>query len=176
MWPHALGQQIVEFVRTHDAWAAPIAFALAFGESLAFVSFVAPAWAGLVAIGALSGASGIGFWPVWIAASAGAALGDWLSYWIGLKSESAVYRRWPLSRHPALIRRAEVFVKQWGVFGIFIGRFFGPLRALVPLVAGIFAMPYRRFQVANVVSALVWAAVVLELSRLGSEFLSRFLG
>jgi hypothetical protein len=32
----AYGQQIVDFVRTHEAWAAPIVFALAFGESLAF--------------------------------------------------------------------------------------------------------------------------------------------
>jgi membrane protein DedA with SNARE-associated domain len=44
---------------------------------------------------------------------------------------------------------------------IYIGRFFGPLRASVPLAAGIFEMPYWRFQVANFVSAFIWAAVLL---------------
>ena len=54
-------------------------------------------------------------------------------------------------------------MKKWGIPGIFIGRFFGPLRASVPLVAGIFEMPFWRFQVANVTSALLWAAVLLTL-------------
>ena len=44
---------------------------------------------------------------------------------------------------------------------IFIGRFFGPLRASVPLAAGIFEMAYWPFQIANFVSALVWSAVLL---------------
>ncbi len=70
---------------------------------------------------------------------------------------------WPLSRHPDLIPRGEAFVKTWGILGIFIGRFFGPLRASVPLVAGIFEMPYWRFQFANFLSAFVWAAALLTL-------------
>jgi len=153
--------QVEAFVREHAAWAPAIVFALAFGESLAFISLLIPAWGALVAIGALIGPGGVSFWPVWIAAALGAALGDWLSYWIGLKLEYTVAHHWPLSRHPDLIPRGEAFVKKWGAFGIFIGRFFGPLRASAPLVAGIFEMPYWRFQLANFSSAFVWAAVLL---------------
>jgi membrane protein DedA with SNARE-associated domain len=54
-------------------------------------------------------------------------------------------------------------MQKWGIAGIFIGRFFGPLRASVPLVAGIFDMPFWRFQIANFSSAFVWAAVLLTL-------------
>ncbi len=153
--------QVIAFVRSNAAWAPPIVFALAFGESLAFISLLIPAWGALVAIGALIGPSGINFWPVWIAAALGASFGDWLSYWIGLKLEYSVQHIWPLSRHPDLIPRGERFMKKWGVLGIFIGRFFGPLRAAVPLIAGIFEMPYWRFQLANFSSAFVWAAVLL---------------
>jgi membrane protein DedA with SNARE-associated domain len=155
--------QIVEFVRVHETWAAPIVFCLAFGESLAFISLLIPAWGALVAIGYLIGPSGINFWPVWIAGSLGAACGDWLSYWVGIKLGPPVAHVWPLSRHPDLLPRGERFMKHWGIPGIFIGRFFGPLRAAVPLVAGILAMPYWQFQVANFTSAFVWAAVLLEL-------------
>jgi membrane protein DedA with SNARE-associated domain len=155
------GAQILEFIRANQTWAAPVIFALAFAESLAFVSLVVPAWAVLVGMGALIQSSGISFWPIWIAASVGAALGDWLSYWIGFKFEHAIADKWPLNRHPQLIPRGEAFMKKWGMLGIFIGRFFGPLRAAVPLVAGIFQMDYWRFQFANWTSAFVWAAVIL---------------
>jgi hypothetical protein len=33
----AYAHQLVEFVRVHEAWAAPVVFVLAFGESLAFI-------------------------------------------------------------------------------------------------------------------------------------------
>jgi membrane protein DedA with SNARE-associated domain len=158
---HEIVQQTVDFVRTNQAWAVPVVFALAFGESLAFISLLIPAWGALVAIGALIGSSEIKFWPIWVSASLGAAFGDWLSYWIGLKLEHTVAHVWPLSRHPDLIPRGEVFMKKWGMPGIFIGRFFGPLRASVPLIAGIFEMPFWRFQLANFTSAFVWAAVLL---------------
>ena len=156
-------RSLADFVRDHSAWAAPIVLVLAFGESLAFISLLIPAWGALVAIGALLGTSGTNFWPVWIAGSLGAACGDWLSYWVGLKLEYSVQHIWPLSRHPDLIPRGERFMKKWGIPGIFIGRFFGPLRAVVPLVAGIFEMPFWRFQMANFSSAFVWAAVLLTL-------------
>jgi membrane protein DedA with SNARE-associated domain len=160
---HVLFDQVVEFVRDNAVWAPPIVFALAFAESLAFLSLLIPAWAALVAIGALINSGGLSFWPVWIAGALGAACGDWLSYWIGLKLEYSVAHMWPLSRHPDLIPRGEAFVKKWGILAIFIGRFFGPLRASVPLVAGIFEMPYWRFQIANFSSAFIWAAVLLTL-------------
>ena len=152
---------VVAFVHDNAVWAPPIVFALAFGESLAFISLLVPAWGALVAIGALVATGGIDFWSVWVAGSLGAACGDWLSYWIGRKLEYSVAHVWPLSRHPELIPRGERFVKRWGVPGIFIGRFFGPLRAVVPLIAGIFEMPQGRFQAANFSSAFVWAAVLL---------------
>ncbi len=172
----AYAQQIIEFVKTHQAWAAPVVFALCFAESLAFISLLIPAWAALVGIGTLIGASGLNFWPIWLAGAAGAALGDWVSYWIGQLLGTRVYHMWPLSRHPEMIPRAERFVEKWGAVAIFVGRFSGPLRATVPLVAGIFHMPFWRFQAANVSSALVWAAVLLLLGDVTSMLIKRFWG
>src|SRR5499426_2202451 len=86
----AYSQQILEFIRLNQAWAVPIVALLAFGESLAFISLLVPAWAALVGVGALISAGQINFWPIWVAASIGAALGDWLSFWIGRKLEYTV--------------------------------------------------------------------------------------
>jgi len=163
----AYSQQILEFIRVNQAWAPPIVMLLAFGESLAFISLLLPAWAALVGIGALISAGQINFWPIWVAASIGAALGDWLSYWIGRKLEHTAQNVWPLSRHPELIPKGEAFMKKWGIAGIFIGRFFGPLRAAVPLVAGMLDMPALAFQLANVTSAFLWAWVLLGVGDVG---------
>ena len=54
-------------------------------------------------------------------------------------------------------------MKKWGVPGIFIGRFFGPLRAVVPLIAGIFEMPFWRFQAREFFLGFRLGAVLLTL-------------
>lgn len=161
------GHSVVGFVRVHDAWAVPICFALAFGESLAFVSFLLPATVVLVGVGALVGHAGLAFWPVVIAAAAGAGTGDWLSFWLGRRFEPQIEAMWPLSSNPDLVARARSFVERWGAPGLFLGRFLGPLRATVPLIAGFCAMPDLRFQLANWSSAFVWAFVVLAPGALG---------
>jgi membrane protein DedA with SNARE-associated domain len=168
---HTFAHDVIAFVRAHEAWALPIVFALAFGESLAFVSLLVPATVMLVGIGALIGAGGIMFVPVWLAAALGAAFGDWLSYWIGYRFKDAVARVWPLSRYPTLLPRGEDFIRRYGIYAIFLGRFFGPLRASVPLAAGILAMPFWPFQLANFSSALLWAAVLLAPGIFGMKLL-----
>ena len=164
--------EIPGFVKEHQVWAPVIAGALAFGESFAILSLLIPATGILVALGALIGASDLAFIPIWIGASIGAALGDWISYWIGLKLENASRRIWPLSRYPQMIERGEAFFKRWGVWSIFIGRFFGPVRAVIPLIAGTFEMPWLQFQLANWSSAFVWAFVLLAPGAAVLKFLS----
>jgi membrane protein DedA with SNARE-associated domain len=153
--------EVTDFVKEHQAWAPLIAGALAFGESFAIVSLLIPATGALIGVGLLIAASDIPFVPIWIGAAVGAALGDWISYWIGLKLENAAHRVWPLSRYPHMIERGEEFFKRWGIWSIFIGRFFGPVRAVIPLIAGTFEMPFVAFQIANWTSAFLWAFLLL---------------
>ena len=154
-------QPIVDFVRAHQAWAAPVVFALAFAESLAFISLLVPAWGALVLIGTIVQAGGLDFWSIWIARLARRRARRLAVLLDRAKLEHTVQNIWPLSRHPELIPKGEAFIRKWGALGIFIGRFSGPLRASVPLVAGIFEMPFWRFQIANFTSAFVWAATLL---------------
>jgi membrane protein DedA with SNARE-associated domain len=160
-------ESVFEFVRSHQVWTGPILFALAFGESVAFVSLFVPAWAIIVSAGALSEAGVIPFWTALVGATAGAALGDWFSYWLGGTLRGRLARTWPFANNPSFLSRAEAFMRRWGTVGVFAGRFFGPLRATVPMAAGILGLPYWRFQFANVTSALAWSAVLLNAGRLG---------
>jgi membrane protein DedA with SNARE-associated domain len=171
-WTVTFKNWILGLVNNYPNWTAAIVFVLAFGESLAFVSLVFPFWAILfLGIGPLLGASGtLHFWTIASAAAVGAALGDWLSYWLGYHYHDRIQQMWPLKNHPYLIEQGRGFFKKWGAWAILIARFTGPLRASVPIVAGISEMPWLTFQIANWASAFVWAVGLLALGRYGMQW------
>src|SRR5258708_8916032 len=101
---------LADFVRDHQAWAAPIVLVLAFGESLAFISLLIPAWGALVAIGAMIGGRGICFLSVWFAGAVGASLRALLSYLFVYHFKEQVAHMLPLCRSPQIPSRRETFV------------------------------------------------------------------
>ncbi|MFZ5675085.1 MAG: DedA family protein [Pseudomonadota bacterium] len=175
MTPADIIQSIIAFVRDNQHWTIVIVGLLAFGESLAVVSLLLPATAILLGIGALIGAGGVAFWPVWVAAVIGAFLGDWLSYVIGRKLGWRIVQIWPLRRRPDIVMNGHAFFERWGLWSVFIGRFFGPLRAIVPLIAGICAMPPLPFMIGNLLSALLWAFGMLAPGAFGIRWLEGLL-
>ncbi len=91
-------------------------------------------------------------------AAVGAIVGDSIGYEIGRRFGPALQRS-RLGRRVGDERwqRAEDYVAAKGGRAILAGRFIGVLRALVPAVAGVTRMPYRRFLVWNALGAVVWA-------------------
>jgi membrane protein DedA with SNARE-associated domain len=166
-----LTQATIAFVQNHRDWAALIVFLLAFCESFAFVSLVVPATAILFALGGLIGAAGLDFWPLWTAATLGAIAGDWLAYDLALRFKDRILAVPPFAGRPELVARGTAFFQRWGLIAVFAGRFFGPLRAVVPIIAGLHSMPWQMFQLANIASALVWATGVLAPGFLGARWL-----
>jgi membrane protein DedA with SNARE-associated domain len=164
-------QSVVDYVSAHGEWAAPIVFVLAFGESLAFLSLIFPATVMLVGIGAAIGAADLPFWPIAFAAMAGALIGDAISYWIGWKYGHRLSGVWPFNKQPELLPRGARFFERWGTLSVFFGRFFGPIRAAITVVAGTFKMPLPKFALATLASAPIWAIGLLAPGALGVKFL-----
>jgi membrane protein DedA with SNARE-associated domain len=173
MTVHGFIELIVAFVRDHQAWAAPMAFGVAFLESFCFLSIIWPGTAILVAISGLLAAGGVGIdvlWPAILAAGIGGTLGYAVSYWIGLYYKDDIKTMWPFNRNPALLERGETFFAKWGAIGVFLGHFFGPVRAIIPVVAGMYAVPQWQFQLANITSAFLWAAGVIAPGYFGLQY------
>jgi membrane protein DedA with SNARE-associated domain len=154
-------EAFLRWLHDHEGWIGPVVFLLSFMESFAFLSIIVPATVILVGVGAMIGAAGLSFLPAYSAAAAGAFFGDWaafeLAVWLGPKLADT----WPFSRSATSLKQASEWFARWGMATIFVGRFFGPMRAAVPAVAGILRMPRVSFQMANLASALVWAGGIL---------------
>lgn len=164
-------QAVIAFATDHRFWAGPIVFGLAFAESMLVVSLFVPFTTFIVAAGALVGAGTLDPWIVLPWGIAGAALGDSVSYWIGLYFDHLVPRIWPFRNKPYLLEDGHRFFRRWGVLAVLIGRFFGPLRAVVPVVAGMMDMPQLKFQIANVVSAILWLPALMFPGAIAGYFL-----
>jgi membrane protein DedA with SNARE-associated domain len=156
----------VEFIRLHHEWAFPIIFLVSFGESFVGVSLFFPGTTILVLAGMLvespfnpNGALSI--WPVLAGAIGGAVIGDSISFWLGQRFGHLLDKHWYFQRHPDLLPRGYRYFEKYGTASVFVGRFFGPVRAVIPLVAGIMAMPTRKFWFANVASAFLWAPALM---------------
>lgn len=158
---HQFTQDVLAYITTHPEMAVLVIAATAFAESFAFVSFFVPGFTILVAAGALVEAGSIEPVSAAVAGAAGALLGDVLSYLIGRRFGNALPRIWPFSKHPGALEHGVAFFKKWGWPSVFIGRFFGPLRAFVPLGAGICRMKAWVFYLTSAISAAIWAPALL---------------
>ena len=171
-----VAQPLLDFIKAHSDWAAVVMFVTAFGESFAFISLLVPGTTVLIAAGTLLSAGTLPYTSILIGAVLGAVLGDSVSYWLGRSFGGGIARVWPFSRHPDLLSRGILFFERHGGKSVFIGRFFGPIRAVIPLAAGIMLMPRGRFWVANVTSALVWAPMLLLVGDAVGEVGDRLIG
>lgn len=135
---------------------------LAFGEAAAFVGLFLPGETALLLGGVLAATGRVSLPVLLVVAAAAAVLGDSVGYEVGRRGGSPL-RRSRLGRRIGEQRwtRAERFVLRRGGPAVLLGRWVGVLRALVPALAGMTGMPYRRFLVWNLAGGVTWATTVV---------------
>lgn len=148
---------LLEWLNAHPNFAGLVTFTISAAESVAIIGTIVPGSIMMTAIGTLAGAGVIPLWQTIFWAILGAIVGDGISYWIGYYFKDRLPSVWPFRKHPGLLKTGEKFFHKYGSMSVFIGRFVGPVRALVPLVAGMLGMRPLQFTIANVASAIGWA-------------------
>ncbi len=148
---------LFQWLNAHPELAGLVTFIISASESVAIIGTIVPGSITMAVIGALAGAGIIPLWSTLLCAIFGAILGDGISYWLGHHFKDRIKSFWPFRHYPGLLESGEVFVHRYGVMSVFVGRFVGPVRALVPLVAGMLGMRPLPFIIANVASAIGWA-------------------
>ncbi|OHV13039.1 bifunctional DedA family/phosphatase PAP2 family protein [Kushneria phosphatilytica] len=147
---------------SHSPLLLILAVALtAFAESLALVGLVVPGVLMLTAAASLAGHDQVSIIALLISGFVGAIIGDGISYWLGKSQRDHILQWWPFNRRPELIERGQHFFSRYGILSVVFGRFVGPVRPIIPLIAGMMGMSWRRFMLVNTLSAAAWSPAYL---------------
>lgn len=131
-------------------------FLIAFLEALVGIGLIMPGSVLTVFSGWLAFQGKGPIAAVMAAAACGALIGDLLSYWLGARFGTHLWHWGLMKKRQNLLRLTEIFFIEHGGKGVFFGRFLGPIRGLVPFVAGAGQMPPFSFTVYSVISGILW--------------------
>jgi len=129
---------------------------LVFGEAAILVGFVLPGETTVLVAGVIASQGSINIVALCVLVVLAAIIGDSVGYLIGREFGVRLLDLKPLQRHRDEIDRALTQLERRGPHYVFIGRFTAFLRAVMPGLAGISRLHYRRFFIANALGALVW--------------------
>ncbi len=132
---------------------------VAFFESLALVGLLLPGTVMMATLGTLIGSGQVGLYEAWLAAGLGCFVGDWTSYFIGRGFKGPLHNWSFLKRYQALLDKTGHALEQHSFATVILGRFIGPTRPLVPLVAGMLNLPPLKFAPPNIVGCITWPPV-----------------
>jgi len=168
---HALVDHLAHAILAYGYLAAPLVGLIAFAEGIAVVGSFVPGSTLLVAIATSAGSGhvSLGWMILW--ASIGAVGGDLLSFLLGRRHGARMLAMRPFHYRPEWTRRATGMLEMRGDVAVFIGRLVPPLRALMPVMAGMSGLKTRRFLVSDTLSAVVWASIHLGIGALIGHWL-----
>jgi membrane protein DedA with SNARE-associated domain/membrane-associated phospholipid phosphatase len=147
----------IEHFRLLGYW---VVLLVSFLESRGFVGLLVPGSVFLVVVGSLAAAGYFdlgGF--IWFAV-AGAVLGDGISFVLGKRGHILFSDDNRIFKASYLAKGQDFFTRHGGK-SVFLGRFIGFVRPIIPFVAGLSHMEAKRFYLWNILSALLWAPAFL---------------
>ncbi|UVE18462.1 bifunctional DedA family/phosphatase PAP2 family protein [Pseudomonas sp. LS44] len=145
----------------HPQWLGLAIFLIACIECLAIAGIIVPGTVLLFAVAVLAGSGALTLWQTLLLGYTGGLLGDALSYTLGRRFHQNIRRLPGLRHHPEWIGSAEVYFHRYGVISLLVGRYIGPLRPMLPMVAGMLDMPLGRFIGVSLIAAAGWAVAYL---------------
>lgn len=143
-------------ILNHFSWLGNgIFLILAFIESAPFIGVFIPG-ATLISVGGfLASQNYFNVWNIVMFAALGAILGDFSSYFLGRWGSQWLKNKKLINAN--ILKKGEAFFERYGNKSVFWGRFFGPIRAVIPFIAGLAKMKQRSFLFWNISSAIIWA-------------------
>ncbi|MES2623258.1 MAG: DedA family protein [Patescibacteria group bacterium] len=140
----------------------PIVFIAALSESTPILGTFTPGTLFLLFFGYAASLHSVNLPLLVLVATLGAIMGDILGYLLGKYAGDWLVRNKKILKQ-VHIEQGRGFFSKHGGKSILIGRFVGPIRPIVPLIAGSIGMSFRKFIFWNVLGAFLWAALYITL-------------
>lgn len=156
-----LSPYFMNLFQTHPYMGILFAGFIAFIESLAIIGSIVPGSVMMGVVGFLLGAGIIPIKSTLISIFIGAFIGDYVSYIVGKKYKHTIVSHSVVQPYHHWILHAEAFMRKHGVLSIIIGRFVGPMRSIIPMIAGITHMHQTLFILAIIPTIILWSIVYL---------------
>ena len=150
-------QPLTLWLYANPNWALIITFLISFTESLAIIGSVIPGSVTMTGIGILAGSGVLNIGWTFFAATLGAVAGDSASYALGYIFSDQLADIWPFRHYPHWLNYGKDYFAKHGGKSVLIGRFCGPLRSIIPVIAGMMRMNQWHFLLSNVLSAIGWS-------------------
>lgn len=149
--------KLLHVLASYPEWALAVVLLASFLESVAFIGTFVPGSTAMFIAGALVGTGALNLGWVFVCAIGGAIAGDAASFWFGQRYADRIAQMWPFRTHPGALTAGKKYFEKHGAKSVVLARFVAPMRAVVPVVAGLTGMTPARFLAVNILSALVWA-------------------
>jgi membrane protein DedA with SNARE-associated domain len=153
----AVSSLVDEVLKLSGPAAYALVGGLAFGESALLVGFVLPGETAVLLGGVLASQHRVSLPAIATVAVAGAILGDAVSFGVGRYFGDRILKLGVFRKRTREVQRGLQAVRGHGGLAVFLARFTAFLRAVMPALAGVARMPYRRFFVFNAAGGLIWA-------------------
>jgi len=163
---NAMDKFLIGIVERNVVMFYVVLFAIFFSETgLVFMTFL-PGDSLLFVAGAVSAmpraqAQGLNVYLLMAVLVAGAILGNSLNYQIGAWLGHKVYDGSISWIDKRALDKTHAFYERHGGKTVMISRFVPIVRSFAPLVAGASGMDYRKFQLYNVLGALIWVVTLV---------------
>ena len=148
---------ITAWLTVNPSWLGAAIFLVSCLECLAIAGIIVPGTVALFAIAALAGSGILPLSEALLLGFLGGLLGDFVSYFLGRRFHQNIRRLPGLRHHPEWMSGAETYFQRYGIASLLVGRFIGPLRPMLPMVAGMCDMPFVRFAGVSVIAAAGWS-------------------
>ncbi|WP_097305247.1 bifunctional DedA family/phosphatase PAP2 family protein [Pseudomonas chlororaphis] len=152
---------ITGWLTMNPQWLAAAVFIVACVECLAIAGLIVPGTVLLFAIAVMAGSGALSLGETLALGFFGGLLGDVVSYLLGRRFHQNIRRLPGLRHHPEWINGAEAYFQRYGIASLLVGRFIGPLRPMLPMVAGMFDMSFPRFFAVSLLAAAGWTVAYL---------------
>ncbi len=151
-------EQLLHNALNHSSEVALLLlFLIVLAESTALVGLIIPGTVLMITMGTLIGTGKMDFWLACGVGFIAALIGDVFSYWLGFRYRRKLHQLKLIRQHRRLLLQARHVLRHHGPIGIFVGRFLGPTRPVLPMVAGMLSMSPQRFMPACILACLLWS-------------------